>query len=217
MLIKDLRNRYLWIAKNSLQFLKDRGFQKKGMKYSKQRGNFILRISPLVPRAYLNSEHSYEFEISWEIINLDPEFIQFLIFIWGNKKMMEAPVLGSNILPKSLSHWDLTSQDPLDFDQKYVDGIKEKIETIVLPLFDRLNSLDDVIHLAEEEEKLEQEKREFFPYAIYKDLALFYAYKGWKEKTLEMCDKDIEATPTPAQGLAEKRKKKYIQYFEQVK
>lgn len=38
MSLEDLHQRYLWIAKNSLQFLKEKGFQKKGLKYFKQKG-----------------------------------------------------------------------------------------------------------------------------------------------------------------------------------
>ena len=86
MSLEDLRQRYLWIAKNSLSFLKEKGFQKKGNKYFKQKGDFILKIYSIVPRAWINTENSYEFETCWEICSLDPKLVQLTIFIGGDKK-----------------------------------------------------------------------------------------------------------------------------------
>jgi hypothetical protein len=117
--------------------------------------------------------------------------------------------MGSNISPNYPQQTIvfLTDNDPPDFDQKYVENVKKVIEKVILPLFDKIHSLDDVIQIAEKEEQLPQEEREFFPNAIYSNLALFYAYKGWKEKALETCDKYIETTPITSQDLAEKDKK----------
>lgn len=54
MSLEDLHKRYLWIAKHSLSFLKEKGFQKKGNKYFKQKGDLILKIYSIVPRAWIN-------------------------------------------------------------------------------------------------------------------------------------------------------------------
>jgi hypothetical protein len=79
MSLEDLRQQYLWIAKNSLAFLKEKGFQKKGNKYFKQKGIFILEIYSIVPRAWINSEDSYNFTTVWEIYILDLELIKLFI------------------------------------------------------------------------------------------------------------------------------------------
>lgn len=213
MTLQILHQRYLRIAKDSLKFLVEKGFEKKGMKYSKQKENFILKIYPLIEHAYLNTDKHYNFVIVWEVNNTDPAIVQTYISIGGNTKLVDAPLLYCGI-SFTENTWVLTPEDPADYDEECVNRIQKEIKEIVLPLFDRFHSIDDVIHLAEEEAKIEKKDRKFFPYAIYADLAMFYAAKGWKEKALEMCDKHIEATPSTAQDLAEKKKKKYIKYFE---
>jgi hypothetical protein len=220
MAIEDLRQRYLWIAKNSLEFLKDKGFKKKGKKYVKQKGELILEVFPMIPRAWLNQDESYEFEIWWDVLSSDQKLIQFSIDMGAKKIPKAIYLIGLNIIPDHLrgKGRTLTDKDPSDFDQKYVEGIKKKLEEVVLPLFDRIHSFDDVIRLAEEEAKLERNQREFFSRTnIYRDLTYFYAAKGWKEKTIKMCDKDIEETPEPVKHLAEEDKRKYIKYFEKTK
>lgn len=212
MSIQELHKRYLWLAKSSLQFLKDMGFEKKGSKYSKQKNNLTLNIYPQVPRSWLNSEKRYEFDIIWDIESQDEDLINLYKFIGGNKKLTEVWLIVNSI---SLQQYKglLTDQDPPEFDQKYAEAIKEEIQTIILPLFDRVYSIDDIIQLVEEEEKLEKQHRKFFPYGLYRDLAFLYTYKGCEEKALKMCDRDIEETPIPARKLAEKRKEKFIKYF----
>ncbi|MBY0273389.1 MAG: hypothetical protein K2X02_08325 [Alphaproteobacteria bacterium] len=213
MTLQILRQRYLRIAKDSLKFLMEKGFEKKGMKYSKQKKNFILKIYPLIEHAYLNTDKHYNFVIIWEINSRDPAIVQAYISIGGNTKLVDAPLLYCGI-SFTENDWVLTPEDPTDYDEECISRIQQEIKEVILPLFDRIHSIDDVIHLAEEEAKIERKDRKFFPYAIYANLAMFYAAKGWKDKALEMCDKHIEATPSTAQDLAEEKKKKYIKYFE---
>jgi hypothetical protein len=216
MSLQDLHKRYLWIAKNSLEFLKEKGFQKKGAKYFKQKNDFILRIYPEVPRAWLNQDHRYEFNISWELESCNEGLINLYIFMGANKNLKGAWLIVNCIAPEQFKgNWDLTDKNPPGFDQQYAEEITKEIKKVILPLFDQINSIEDIIQLAEKEAMLEQQKRKFFPHGVYAKLARLYAYKGWKEKTLEMCDKDIEETPVTARCLAEKRKNKYIKYFEQ--
>jgi hypothetical protein len=219
MSLEDLRKRYLWIAKNSLSFLKEKGFQKKGMKYFKKTDDLIFVIGSCVPRGWLNSEDSYEFEIFWDITSINPELIQLYKFIEEDKKAKEVNFCYRTIIPDHLQGKAKTlgDEDPAGFDQKYVEGIKEKLEIIVLPLFDCTHSLDDLIHLAEQEANLEREKRQCFLYGVYHKLAMLYVYKGWKDKALEMCDKSIEVAPVATRHFSEDNKKKYIQYFEQIR
>ncbi|MBP9675001.1 MAG: hypothetical protein KBD63_07895 [Bacteriovoracaceae bacterium] len=218
MSLQDLHKRYLWIAKNSVEFLKEKGFQKKGMKYFKQKGDFILRIYPFIADAYLNTEYSYIFNMYWHIESLNPDLVQLSIFMGGKKDLKESYLMGSYIKAGvKYGGLELTDADLPDCDQKYVEGIKSEIKTVILPLFDRIHSLDDVICIAEEEAKLEKEKREFFQYGVYDSLARFYIHKGWKDKALEMCDKYIETIPITVRHLAEDDKKKYIKYFDQIK
>jgi hypothetical protein len=214
MTLQVLHQRYLKIAKGSLKFLMEKGFEKKGMKYSKQKENFVLIIHPFIEQAYLNTNKHYNFVVAWEINSTDPEIVQAYISIGGNTKLVDAPLLYCGI-SFTKNTWVLTPEDPADYDETCIDRIQKEIKEVILPLFNKMHSIDDVIHLAEEELKIERKERKFFPYAIYADLAMFYAAKGWKEKSLEMCDKHIEATPSTAQDLAEKKKKKYIRYFEQ--
>lgn len=214
MTVQILHRRYLRIAKDSLKFLMEKGFEKKGMKYFKQKENFVLIIHPFIEHAYLNTEKHYNFVVAWEINSTDPAIVQAYISIGGNTKLVDAPLLYCGILFTE-NTWVLTPEDPEDYDETCVNRIQKEIKEIVLPLFDRIHSINDVIHLAEEELKIERKDRKFFPYGVYANLAMFYAAKGWKDKALEMCDKDIEETPLTARKLAEEDKKKYIKYFEQ--
>ncbi|MBY0273452.1 MAG: hypothetical protein K2X02_08645 [Alphaproteobacteria bacterium] len=218
MSIDKLRQRYLNIVKNVSIYLKEIDFKKRGTKYIKQNANIILEIYFLVPRPWMNSDSSYEFEVWWNISSTDLHLMELSIFMGAKKNIKEAYLLGLNIIPDHLmgKARTLGNEDSSNFDQKYIEGIKNKIDTVVLPLFNRIHSIDDVIHIAEEEEaKLERKDRKFFPYAIYADLARFYAAKGWKDKALEMCNKHMERMTTPgSRKLAEERKKKYIKYFE---
>ena len=217
MSLQDLHKRYLWIAKHGLQFLKEEGFQKKGMKYFKQKDDFILRLYPFIADAYLNTEDSYIFNMYWHIESLNSDLVQLSIFMGAKKDLKESYLMGSYIKAGvKYSGLELTDADLPDCDQKYVEGIKSEIKTVILPLFDRIHSLDDVICLAEEEAKVEKAQREFFPYGVYDSLARFYIHKGWKDKALEMCDKDIEEVPITARHLAEEDKKKYIKYFDYI-
>ncbi|MBS0271542.1 MAG: hypothetical protein JSR85_02710 [Proteobacteria bacterium] len=139
--------------------------------------------------------------------------------IWGYTDLEEALLIYGEIgSVTERRQTGITNKDPIDYDQQYVDGIIHKIRTSVFPIFDKTNSLDDILLLAEKEEKMEREKRELFSGTnIYRVLINLYAAKGWKDKTLEMCDKDIEKVPATARHLAEEDKKKYIKYFDQLK
>lgn len=216
MSIEDLKNRYHWISKNALSFLAHSGFQKKGgNKYVKEREDFIFEIYPSIPRPWLNTSDFYEFEIFWDISTTNNEYLHLNNFMEGNKDK-KVTILSLNIIPRHLHGCPrtLSKNDPIDFDSQYVTGLKEELEKVILPLFDDLNTLEDLTHLAEQEEKLEKSQQKFFSRTnIYRHLTNFYIVKGWNKKALEMCDKYVEITPVTAQSLAEKVKKKYIQYI----
>ncbi|MBS0271537.1 MAG: hypothetical protein JSR85_02685 [Proteobacteria bacterium] len=219
MSVEDLRQRYLWIAKQSLSFLKDHGFKKKGQKYIKQEGDLLFEIYPYVTRPWINTDESYDFGFSWGIFTLEPKFIECDIFMGASKNIKGAYLMGTDISPASHKNQMiyLTNKDPADFDHKFAEGVKEEIETEILPLFDRINSLDAVIQITLEDEKLPRSERQYYKHTIYGFLAKFYAYKGWKDKALEMWDKDIEMTPATSRYLVEGRKKRCIKYFDQLK
>ena len=217
MSLDDFKQRYLYIAKNSLKLLKEKGFKKKGMRYSKENGELILEIFSAVSRPWINSESLYEFEISWELKTINPKFIQLYMLMEGEKNITKAPLLWSMVLPETyergmlyLHNDDLPGQD-----EQFIDEIKRKIEAEVIPWFNNLTSIDDIMHITEEEYKLERGKRKFFRHTnIYYALANFYATKGWKDKTLETIEQAIEKMPITVRDLVEKRRNKYIKYFE---
>jgi len=157
-----------------LSFLKEKGFQKKGMKYFKQKGEFVLSIYPNITHAYLNTKHCYTFNFYWEMDSLNPQLVQLSIWMGAKKNITAAGVMSSYIKAGLQgTGMRLTNRDQSNVDQVYVEGIQKEIETFILPLFNSFHSLDDVICLAEEEESLPREKRIFFPYNIYHDLTRF--------------------------------------------
>lgn len=220
MSLETLRQRYLHIAKYSLAFLKEKGFKKKGSKYFQDKGELVLEISSRIPRPWSNSENCYEFQIDWEVMTTNQKFLELYMFMEGEKNIKKAPLIGLVILPDTYK-WGtsfLTKDDPPGYEDQFVVGIKNKIEQELIPWFNHINSIDDIMQIAEEESKIERNKRIFFrETSIYKNIANFYAARGQKDRALEACEKYIGSTPATARELAEKRKKKYIQYFDQFK
>lgn len=216
MSLADFKKRYLHIAKNSLQFLKDEGFKKKGTRYSRENGELILEIYAAVSRPWINSDSHYEYEISWELKTNNPNFIEVYMLMEGGKNLTKAPLLWSMILPETYKRGILYFGDdnPPDQDEEIIEGIKKRIEEEVIPWFNNLTSIDNIMNIAEKECNLERENCKFYRDTnTYYALANFYAAKGWKDKTLDMIDVAIKKMPITIHYLVEKRKKKYIEYF----
>ena len=220
MSVEILRKRYLAIAKNSLGFLKTKGFQKKGAKYSVAKGELILQIYPEAPRPWSNSDHLYEFHIALDLITTNPDFITIYNLMEKAKETTTAPLIEITLRPigaPKAGGGFLKSDDPTEKDEKFVEGIIEKIETDILPWFEGLNSIDDVIALAEAEFEMERQQRTFFGGTnIYHKLCNYYATKGWRQKTIAMSERYLEVALITVKDLAAKRIKKYIQYFDSI-
>lgn len=217
MPLDDFKKRYLHISKAIVQVLKDNGFKKTGSTYSKEHGDLILQLAPRLTRPWINSDSRYEFEVSWELMTATKSFIELYMFMEGEKNLAMAPLLYSTIIPEAYKGGvlHLHNDDPSGFDEQIITGIKEKIAKEVIPWFENLGSMDDIIQLAETECDLEREKRKFFRHTnIYRNICDFYAANGWKDKALAMCDRYVANTPVTARRLAEKRKSKYLNYFE---
>ena len=212
---EDLKQRYQWISKNALSMLKDKGFRKIGDKFIKENGDFTFEIYSSVPRPWINTSDFYEFEIFWQILTINNKYLALSNYMEGVKGK-KAHVLSLNIIPKHLHNCPriLSKSDPVDFDNKYVMGIKEELESTILPLFNRINTIDDLINIAEQEEKLEKGRQKYFSRTnIYRCLINLYIVKDRIDEALEICDKYVKSTPLTAQKLAENIKRKYIQYL----
>lgn len=221
MSTEKLKQRYLHIAKESLGFLKQKGFTKKGMNYTKVNEEIIIQISSSVPRAWSNCEDFYEYDIFWQIFTTNQEFIDLYMFMEGDKNLKKASIAISGVYTSDLDLKALDYLKPTDSpekDQQTIDKIREGMEHFILPLIQDISSIDEMMLIAEEEEKIERSKRIFYgSTGIYRVLTNFYAFKGWKDKMLEACQKYIETIPATARHLAEKDKQKYLKYFEQFK
>lgn len=217
--ISDLNKRYKKISNEILNYLKKNGFERKGSKCIKISGDLLFIFSSSVSSSWLNNEEKYRFEINFALQTTNSNYLQVYMNIENEKKLTKAMILWAMITPKNSNGIApyLTKQDSIEQDDIFISGVIEVINEKFIPIIKSLNSIDDVIDLVEKEYALERENCLFFRHRnIYIALQLLYGSKNWKEKTLKMCDEEIENINLQLSRLAAIRKEKYIKYFKQI-
>ena len=215
MSLKELHQRYLIIAKNSLSFLKEKGFQKKGMKYIKQNGELILEVSSLIRQPAYNSEDCYDFSIGFNLYTTHPYYLQVYSLLEGGKNLQKAEIISKSLATYEGRASYLTINDPPGRDEELARGFQEKIARDIVPWFETVSTLADMTKLAEEEYKKEDKEKFFFTMNVYRSLIKLYAAQGLRNKALAMCDESILVTPETSRYLAEKEKQKILKYLEE--
>lgn len=216
--MSKLRQRFLNISRRVLNHIKSKGFKKKGAKCYLDNDDITYLFIAGATNPWSNSEEVYLFNITFGVEIKNPKILDLYNFIEGNKKIRYFTPLWMNIAAntKNGKITTLTNEDHEGVDDVIVEQVIDEIDKYYLPLIDSLNSVESIIKLLEDEYSMDKKDRFFYRHKnIYMDLEIFYAYKGWKQKTIEMLEEEIKSVPITASRLVEKNHQKYLQYFKE--
>ena len=179
--------------------------------------DFIYIFSTVVPNQWSNSDDYYGFHVSFFIEMKDQKLNELYKFIYGGNKKTHYLPLRYEILPPINQGKPscLTPGDSKVYDSEFIYQVQEEIDKKLFPLIKKITSLDDIIKLLEEDCVLERNERSWFRYEnIYMDLEILYAYKGWKQKTIDVLEKDLNSAHPSIVHLIKENYNKYLEYFE---